>query len=200
MFGWFKKRPPASPEKIFTSRRALLAALDPLLARTGRTQVLVCAFELSLASLAAELTRPCVRLRSGAELARQLGKPESLLATTTGAVEELQWPPGAAPADFLVVERHPLRRHDDSLEEVVRAVPGCTVTFLLSLDDPFFTRLGGDRLKQLCERLGVGDEPLEHTFITKSVRNAQDKLAKSVLSERPARSAEEWYAANGLHQ
>lgn len=202
MFGLFKKKRPLPPEKLFGSRRALLAYVESLLADEGAVPVLVCAFELSLSSLEVELTgRSCSRAARGSALLEAIrsyppGAP-AITATEATLHEAVDLAgPGLPPVRFLALERHPLRVHDDAVEALAgKLANGSSVTFLLSLDDPFFTRLGGN-LKGLMEKLGVGDEAIEHAFVSKAIANAQEKIARAVPREAPARSAEEWYQAN----
>ena len=201
MFDWLKKKRRWAPELVFASRGALLQRLESLIDGEAGTPVLVCAFELSLSSLEAELSsRSCARATSAASLSERLegyrlGLP--LPTATTGVIEGASALGGPArPAHFLVVERHPLRVHDDAIEAFAeRLANGSRVTFLLSLDDPFFARIGGN-LKELMAKLGVGDEALENALLSKAIAGFQAKLARAVPHEVPARSAEEWYAAN----
>ena len=101
---------------------------------------------------------------------------------------------------LVVLERHPLRIHDEGAERFVDGLKnGSRVTFLLSLDDPFFARLGAAQVKTLMGWLGLADtEAIESSAVSKSIANAQAKIAAHVSREIPAKSAEEWYRLNGV--
>lgn len=93
-------------------------------------------------------------------------------------------------------EHHPLRRTEQELFSRlgIREVP-----VLSALDEPLFRHFGGDKTIALMRQLGMKeDEVLGHPLITKSIRNAQDKIASRVRTERPASSQKAWLELNGL--
>lgn len=66
-----------------------------------------------------------------------------------------------------------------------------------SLDEPLFTYFGGERITDLLKKLGMAEnESIEHTMISKSIRNAQEKLDKKVITEHSATSAGDWFKRN----
>ena len=71
------------------------------------------------------------------------------------------------------------------------------VTVFSSLQEPLFKLFGADKIIQLMGSLGVKeDEVIEHKMISKSIRNAQEKIEKKVLVEHAARSQQDWIEKN----
>ncbi|MGB8510662.1 MAG: hypothetical protein WCD76_19985 [Pyrinomonadaceae bacterium] len=98
----------------------------------------------------------------------------------------------------LVVEHHPLLARDEALTNALAQLP-CrpTTTFHTALTDALLSRFVGESTRGLLEKLGhAEDECLTHPFITKAIRNAQEKVGKGVRGEMPTLSAEEWFKHN----
>ena len=75
-------------------------------------------------------------------------------------------------------ERHESRRVDNQLRgrSGRQGDPG-TTRFYLSLDDPLMRIFGSDRLGGLMQKLGMKEgEAIEHSWVTKSIENAQRKV------------------------
>jgi hypothetical protein len=65
------------------------------------------------------------------------------------------------------------------------------------LDMPLLKTFGSERIKELMIKMGMKeDEPLSHAMITSAIGNAQDKIAKSVITDMRAPSEEEWMRMN----
>lgn len=78
----------------------------------------------------------------------------------------------------LGTERHDARRIDNQLRgrSGRQGDPGET-QFFVSLEDTLMRVFGGDRLKSMMNKLGVpDDEPIENSFITRSIEQAQEKI------------------------
>ncbi|MEY4602088.1 MAG: hypothetical protein RL292_29 [Candidatus Parcubacteria bacterium] len=78
----------------------------------------------------------------------------------------------------LGTERHDARRIDNQLRgrSGRQGDPGET-QFFVSLEDTLMRVFGGDRLKGMMTKLGVpDDEPIENSFITRSIEQAQEKI------------------------
>ncbi len=75
-------------------------------------------------------------------------------------------------------ERHESRRIDNQLRgRAGRQGDKGSTRFFLSLEDDLMRIFGGDRVKQLMERMGMPDnEPIEHPWVTKSIGDAQGKV------------------------
>ncbi len=75
-------------------------------------------------------------------------------------------------------ERHESRRIDNQLRGRAgrQGDPGSS-HFFLSLEDDLMRIFGGDKVKSLMERMGMpDDEPIEHPWVSKSIRDAQQKV------------------------
>jgi preprotein translocase SecA subunit len=75
-------------------------------------------------------------------------------------------------------ERHEARRIDNQLRGRAgrQGDPGMS-RFFLSLEDDLLRIFGADRMQGLMERLGMEDGvPIEHRFVTRAIRNAQEKV------------------------
>ncbi len=75
-------------------------------------------------------------------------------------------------------ERHESRRIDNQLRgRAGRQGDRGSSRFYLSLEDDLMRIFGGDRVKNLMDRMGMpDDEPIEHPWVTKSIENAQRKV------------------------
>lgn len=98
---------------------------------------------------------------------------------------------------IMFVEHYPL----SSIEQgIFKRLNLKEVPVLLSLDEPFFQKFGGEKIIELIKKLGVNeDEVLGHAMIGKSIRNAQRKIAENVKLEKKARSQQEWMKLNVDH-
>jgi len=79
---------------------------------------------------------------------------------------------------ILGTERHESRRIDNQLRGRAgrQGDPGAS-RFYVGLDDELMRLFGSDRIKTWMERLGVEDDvPIEHSWITKGIENAQQKV------------------------
>ena len=68
---------------------------------------------------------------------------------------------------------------------------------LSSLEEPIFMTFGGERTIEIMKKLGVGDqEIIGHPMVTKSIRRAQESIAKKTGTNYPATSSKEWFTLN----
>ncbi len=75
-------------------------------------------------------------------------------------------------------ERHEARRIDNQLRGRAgrQGDPGVS-QFYVSLEDELMRRFGGDKLKNMMDRLGLPeDQPIQNSIISKSIENAQSKI------------------------
>jgi len=75
-------------------------------------------------------------------------------------------------------ERHEARRIDNQLRGRAgrQGDPGSS-RFFLSLQDDLLRIFGADRMQNLMQRLGMEEGvPIEHRFVTRAIRNAQEKV------------------------
>ncbi len=78
----------------------------------------------------------------------------------------------------LGTERHEARRIDDQLRGRAgrQGDPGSS-QFFVSTEDELVRRFGGDRLKNIMERLGVAeDDVIENRFISSAIQQAQSRI------------------------
>jgi hypothetical protein len=94
----------------------------------------------------------------------------------------------------IFLEHYPLPDKEAALIQLWKATK---IIILSALDEPLFLHFGGERLTHLMQQMGMKeDEPLEHTLITQAIHNAQQKLAKKVITEHSAASMEDWFRKN----
>ncbi|MBP9078535.1 MAG: hypothetical protein KBG02_16820 [Haliscomenobacter sp.] len=92
----------------------------------------------------------------------------------------------------IFLEHYPLLSREVTL---TRGWKPAQALFLTALDEPLFSRFGGDRLVNLVQQLGLEEtENLEHPMITKSIARAQRKLDEKLKGgDILAESQEEWF-------
>lgn len=91
-------------------------------------------------------------------------------------------------------EHYPLLQKEQALFKTLSLKE---IPVMSSLDEPLFKYFGGEKLIETIKKLGMkDDEVIGHSFITSAIRNAQQKLEKKVRVEKPASTAEEWFALN----
>lgn len=95
---------------------------------------------------------------------------------------------------LIFVEHYPLAEVEQKLFLRMRLN---NVPVLSSLDEPLFFMFGGEKSIQLMKKMGMNDDEIvSHPMITKSIRNAQQKIASKVEVELKAESQEEWIKKN----
>ncbi|MBK7433522.1 MAG: hypothetical protein IPI66_06195 [Chitinophagaceae bacterium] len=91
-------------------------------------------------------------------------------------------------------EHHPLHEKERSL---VSGWEQKDILVFSALEEPLFSAFGGEKIISLMKQLGMKeDEPIEHPMVSRSILNAQEKIAKKVIAERPAHSPSEWMTLN----
>ncbi|HEX5170440.1 MAG TPA: hypothetical protein VFW11_14785 [Cyclobacteriaceae bacterium] len=94
----------------------------------------------------------------------------------------------------IFVEHYPLASAEQALFEKLKLQE---VPVLSSLDEPLFHLFGGEKMVEILKRLGMNDEEvLGHSMITKSIQNAQKKIGKQVIADRPTTSQQRWVSLN----
>jgi hypothetical protein len=92
------------------------------------------------------------------------------------------------------IEHYPLAEKE---RQVFASLAGTSITVYSSLDEAFFKYFGGDNISVLLGKLGLEEnEAISHTMITRSIANAQQKLATKVTVDQTAHSIEEWMQKN----
>jgi hypothetical protein len=94
----------------------------------------------------------------------------------------------------IFAEHHPLYTKEKTVFEEL-GLP--SVTICSSLDEPLFTHFGGERIIGLMKSLGMDESSaIEHPMITRSIRNAQEKIEKKLSFEQSASSQKDWFEKN----
>lgn len=94
----------------------------------------------------------------------------------------------------IFVEHHPLAEKENILFKKLGLQE---VKIWSALDEPLFQLFGGERIIQLMKQLGMKEEEaIEHSMISKSIHNAQEKIASKVSIEQSARSQKDWLLQN----
>ena len=94
----------------------------------------------------------------------------------------------------IIAEHYPMQQKENELHLKLGLNE---VTYWSALDEPLFLRFGGEKIIQLMKQLGMKEEEaVEHAMISKSIRNAQEKIAAKVSFEQSSRSQKEWIEKN----
>jgi preprotein translocase subunit SecA len=127
-----------------------------------------------------------------AELHAQAGRPGSVTIATNIAGRGVDIILGGNPPESAMqvkarelgglhvigTERHEARRIDDQLRGRAgrQGDPGSS-QFFVSTEDELVKRFGGDSLKNIMERLGVGeDDVIENRFVSSAIQQAQTRI------------------------
>ncbi|GIW85183.1 MAG: hypothetical protein KatS3mg107_0843 [Gemmataceae bacterium] len=124
-----------------------------------------------------------------------------------GLVKQLQPDPfadqhaeGEGLIQILVAERHFLRERDEAIITFAEGLgKRCHVTYHCSLEDPLMKAFGGERVKDLLQRLGEDESlPVKSKMVARRVRAAQGKFAAQAGQDWDVDSAEEWLESAGI--
>lgn len=70
-----------------------------------------------------------------------------------------------------------------------------------ALEEPLFAHFGGQKIIHILQQTGVNEnEALENPIISRALKNAQEKLAATLLIEQTATSQNDWFKRNGQQQ
>lgn len=182
---------PAHPRLLLAHFPATYAALAAVLAEAGVAHLAVAdGFELDALVAGLRPTHDPAR-RPVLALAGALPEAARLAALVGGG------PAAGLSGQVLAAERHPLRAHDEALAARLGGLPyPARLSFHLALDDPLLARFGGEAVGALMDRLAVPpDAPLSQGLLSRSVQQAQAKLAQAARGDGPAHSPETWFVA-----
>ncbi len=94
----------------------------------------------------------------------------------------------------IFIEHYPLAAKEDELFQKLELKE---VKVWSALDEPLFHRFGGEKIIRMMKQLGMKEEePIEHSMISKAIRNAQQKIAAKLTVEQSARSQKDWLIKN----
>jgi len=180
---------------------------------SGRSVLLLAHFPSTLAAFGEELTSRELTLAAipdhlTSAAALKLGAAESAPRVLFGLTRQLrsdEFPPPAeappSPLAVLVLERHFLRAHDESITQFAAGLGSrVEVVFHSSLEDSLMRLFAGEWVLNVLRQLGMKeDEVIESGLVARRLASAQAKVAADVAKggeERPADSPEEWLAVN----
>ena len=91
-------------------------------------------------------------------------------------------------------EHHPMQEKEKQLFEKLHLKEAIVWS---AMDEPLFKHFGADKIVQMMRQLGMQEnEMIQHNLISKSIRNAQEKIADKVQVELSAHSQADWLQKN----
>ena len=94
----------------------------------------------------------------------------------------------------VLIEHHPMLQKELDLMEKFHIVK---ISVYSSLEEPLFKHFGSEKIISMAKLLGMKEaEAIEHPMVSKSIAQAQQKIAYKVLVEQNAGSQEEWLKKN----
>lgn len=107
-------------------------------------------------------------------------------------------PASGRPLALIVVERHPLPRYHEALQQFARNLNHpIAIGYILSFDDPVVRFYLGDNFIELLKQLGMGNNDLVSSTMTRrALDRAIKRRAGQISGAKAAESAEEWLALN----
>jgi preprotein translocase subunit SecA len=204
-------------DKVWWDKRRKLNGIcsDISEASSAHQNVLLLAhFETTLAEIEAELFRRSIQIQRLASiefltlcsspvptlwsgLARSFPAPRHT-SNDWGATKFSQTGQSVFPLNIIVAEHYPLRSRDEQLVDAAAGIAcEAQLTFHLSLDDPLLINFGVRSVQDFGRRLGIDEETfLSNAMITRSIKQAQEKIEKQLPRDLPATSIEDWFKHN----
>ena len=94
----------------------------------------------------------------------------------------------------IFIEHYPLR---DKEEDIYQKLGLQNAIVHSALDEPFMKAFGSEKIIDLMKKLGAKEEEaIQHSMISSSIKNAQEKLKKKISFERTCRSQADWIRHN----
>ncbi len=98
--------------------------------------------------------------------------------------------------DFLFFGHYPIPAKENRILEKLSSNNGA-ITFYSSLDDPSFKIFGADHIKETLSKIGLADdEAIQHTMVSRAMKNAREKIEKSIAHEIVCATELEWFSKN----
>jgi hypothetical protein len=95
---------------------------------------------------------------------------------------------------LVFAEHYPIAEKEKQLFEKLHLTE---VSIWSGLDEPLFQKFGADKIISTMKSLGMKEQDsVEHSMITKSIHNAQEKISKKISVDQSAHSQEEWMKKN----
>ena len=99
--------------------------------------------------------------------------------------------------NFLFFGHYPISTRENKILDKIKPLINSSTTFYSSLDDGAFKIFGADLIKTTLEKLGLADEEaIEHDMVSRSMKNAREKIEENVKHEIVCSTEKEWYHKN----
>ncbi len=103
-----------------------------------------------------------------------------------------------ADKQLIFVEHHPLASEEQRIASIFGKDE---ITVLSALSEPIFQLFGGARIVEVFKKLDMKEnEAIEHGMISRSIKNAQQKIASKAMINCSARSQADWLLNAGINQ
>jgi preprotein translocase subunit SecA len=102
-------------------------------------------------------------------------------------------------ACFIFTEHYPVFSKEEAVIDKIDTLTEnkAEILFYVSLDEALLQVFGSDNIKIMMQKMGLKEsECIEHSFVTKSIINAQKKIEKKIGTESEASSQEDWFKKN----
>jgi hypothetical protein len=206
MFSLFKKKEApliAAENRIWMNKKVRFAGIYQHFSEAQATQlVILITFFPDTASEIETLVKTSEKSFKKIELTSDLQATENIWLITSENFltygEEIK--KVLAKRNFTVIfpEHYPISAEEDKILRIISDITFKTkVTFYADLDEEFFKLFGGERIKEMMIKLGLKEEEtVSHNMVSKSLRNAQQKIAEHTKIDQKSRSQAEWFSKN----
>jgi hypothetical protein len=97
----------------------------------------------------------------------------------------------------IVAEHYPRYERDEDVLAWTNRINPCSICFYESMDADLLKPFGSDKIMELLERMNWDTSTfMSHSFITKSIENAQKTISEKATGDVRAASAELWFEYN----
>jgi len=209
---WFKKTPKSKrlEDKVCLNDKSKYAAIvDELKQKLKdfKSIIVICYFDETKEILIKMLEELQIKYRLENEYVSDLqisNEPEIhiIKAKTLNKiynVKQNNLKEGKQAVNFLFVEHYPIYSKEEALLYKIDSLTtyNAVILFFVSLDEPLLQVFGSDNIKVMMQRLGLTEtECIEHSWVTKSIVNAQKKIEKKISSDNEAQSQDAWFKKN----
>lgn len=98
--------------------------------------------------------------------------------------------------ELIFLEHHPLRAEE---EKKAVSLGRDSITVLSLLTEPIFQLFGSERIIEMMRKMGMQeDEMIEHEMVSRSIKQAQDKIASRISVNASAKSQGDWFSMTGV--
>ncbi len=197
------------PDTFSLRRRDLLSGIGRVLQQVSPDEhwIVAAHFPRSFEALTESLDQQSIRFRVGdrplqSHSVRTALAPGEIVVTLAGMlhgnadaqpVQSLD-----RPVSVLLVERHPLLRHDVAVERFVECIPGQRrLAYYLALDDPLLRQMLSPQMLEVLRQFGLTEQHLVSShLVSRAIKRWQRKIERRVRVEHSADSCEAWLERN----